>query len=194
MGDHTDPQTFTHTHDKSQLQTSLAKFKLLENFCDVWKRKNISEREGERARERPVTVVWFVASPFLSTHLFLSLSVFCTWLWTMLAFMRELLVVSIYESVRLSISSRCTQCVLLNSAIIEPKKQRKTAQCKMRTWDIPEGWVGVDNWSPFILLNRNYKMNNSCVWNYLRHFKGYSRTYANELDKVYANTKLSKSS
>lgn len=74
------------------------------------------------------------------------------------------------------------------------KKQRKTAQCKMRTWDIPEGWGGVDNWSPFILLNRNYKMNNSCVWNYLRHFKGYSRTYENELDKVYANTKLSKSS
>lgn len=78
MGDHTDTQTFTHTqtfahtHDKSQLQTSLAKFKLLENFCDVWKRKKISEREGERARERPVTVVWFVASPFLSSHLSLS--------------------------------------------------------------------------------------------------------------------------
>lgn len=78
MGDHTDTQTFAHiqtfalTHDKSQLQTSLAKFKLLENFCDVWKRKKISEREGERARERPVTVVWFVASPFLSSHLSLS--------------------------------------------------------------------------------------------------------------------------
>lgn len=36
------------------------------------KEQEISEREGEKDRERPVTVVWFVASPFLSSHLSLS--------------------------------------------------------------------------------------------------------------------------
>lgn len=55
----------THTHDKSQLQTSLAKFKLLKNFCDVWNRNTETEWDREKERERPVTVVCCVASPFL---------------------------------------------------------------------------------------------------------------------------------
>lgn len=95
----------THTHDKSQLQTSLAKFKLLKNFCDVWNRHTETEWDREKERGKNDLLLLSAVWHLLFFTLF-SLFVFCTWLWTMLAFMRELSIVSIYESVRLSISSR----------------------------------------------------------------------------------------